>query len=277
MPGLESLIPNRKTEPFKKEDVFLIDIDKIKANPLQPRKHFDDGKIDELARSIEKYGILEPLIVRRVEKDVARGEDVEYQIIAGERRYRAAQKSGLKRVPVIVRDIKREDEMPLSLIENIQRVDLNAIEKANAFKYLLDNFDITQEDVAKMVGKSRVSVANTLRLLRLPKDIQESLRKGEITEGHARAILARPTTQSQLALWQDILHNDSSVRETEQKAASPAKKKSLPAMSVEIKSKVQQQFRQRVELGYWQKEKPRLTIYFNSQVELDEFLKKQNI
>lgn len=216
--GIESLIPKRKENKElknRKENIFWIEIEKIKPNLLQPRKSFSDKSLSELARSIEKYGILQPLIVRRIEKESSKGLGADYQIIAGERRYLAAKMIGLKELPVIIQDIKKEDELPISLVENIQREDLNPIEKAEAFKKLNKDFGLTQEEISKIIGISRESIANTMRLLNLPQNIKESIRKKEITEGHARILVSEKDPDLQEKIFQKILKDKMSVREVE--------------------------------------------------------------
>ena len=216
--GLEVLIPKRpkKNEPARKEIVFWIELKKVKPNPLQPRKEFDKKELKELADSIEKYGILQPLIVKKIEKSVPSGEKVEYQLIAGERRLRASKIAGLKEVPVIVQDIKKEDELPISLVENIQRENLNPIERANAYKRLIEENDFTQKEIADVIGKSREVVANTLRILDLPEEIKKSLKKEEISEGHARALLGIKK-EDRISVFKEIIKRKLPVREIEKK------------------------------------------------------------
>ncbi|MDD5551888.1 MAG: ParB/RepB/Spo0J family partition protein [Candidatus Pacebacteria bacterium] len=216
--GLEVLIPKRpkKNEPTRKEIVFWIELKKVKPNPLQPRKEFDKKELKELADSIEKYGILQPLIVKKIEKSVPSGEKVEYQLIAGERRLRASKIAGLKEVPVIVQDIKKEDELPISLVENIQRENLNPIERANAYKRLIEENDFTQKEIADVIGKSREVVANTLRILDLPEEIKKSLKKEEISEGHARALLGIKK-EDRISVFKEIIKRKLPVREIEKK------------------------------------------------------------
>jgi len=216
MAGLESLIPKKTNKEIsqKKESVFLIETDKIKPNPLQPRKQFNQKELKELANSIEKYGILQPLIAKKIEKDVPSGQKVEYQLIAGERRLRAAKMIGLKEVPVIIQEIEKEEELPISLVENLQREDLNPLEKAKAFKRLIEEYHLTQREVGKMVGKSREAVANTLRLLELPDEIKNGIEKREISEGHARALLS-VEKEKQIEVYKEIVEKKLPVRAVE--------------------------------------------------------------
>jgi ParB family chromosome partitioning protein len=181
--GLSALIPDApEPSPTGPNEV---DIDRLAPNPLQPRQHMDEAALEELARSIRAQGVMQPILVRSV--------DGGYQIIAGERRWRAAQRAGLLRVPVVVRDVPGGDEQTLlvmALVENLQREDLTPIEEATAYRRLADQFHLTQEDVAGVVGKDRSSVANTLRLLKLPEEVRQYVADGRLSMGHARALLA---------------------------------------------------------------------------------------
>ncbi|MDR2375592.1 MAG: ParB/RepB/Spo0J family partition protein [Treponema sp.] len=189
---------------------FTIPLDKLKPNPEQPRRYFGEDELKELANSIREHGIIEPIIVQKNEDD--------YTIIAGERRYRAALMAGLKEVPALVRSYTPEARLEIALIENIQRTDLNPIEEARAYKNLMELTGLSQDSVAAKVGKNRSTVANALRLLRLPPPIQESLERGEISPGHARAILQAAGTGGQETLFQEIRKQGLSVREAERRA-----------------------------------------------------------
>jgi ParB family chromosome partitioning protein len=189
------------------ESLVDIPIDQIEVNPNQPRKVFDFTALDELAASIKSSGVIQPIIVRRVSGF--------YQLIAGERRWRAARQAGLDRIPAIVRDATDAQSIELALVENLLREDLNPIETAQAYQKLLAEFGWTQEELAQRIGKDRTSIANGLRLLRLPEDIQADLRSGRLTMGHARALLALTSAAEQLRLRDEILAHDWSVRTTE--------------------------------------------------------------
>ena len=201
-----------------------IAVDAIRPNSSQPRTTFDDDSLQELAASIKEAGILQPLIVRPLREGL-------YELIAGERRWRAAQIAGLETVPVIVRSAGRQDSLEWALIENIQREDIAPLECARAYRRLIDEFGLTQEEVADKVGKSRSGVANTMRLLRLPEKIQDALALGKITEGHARAILGAGSEAAQLALFDKIVREGLNVRGVEVGArktmAKPRASKSL--------------------------------------------------
>lgn len=186
----------------------LIDIDLVAPNPEQPRTHFEPEKLRELADSIREHGIIQPLIV-------SRDESGGYRLIAGERRLQAARLAGLDRVPVVLREAEDAELLELALIENIQRADLNAIEEALAYRRLIDEYGLTQEEAAQRVGKSRATVANALRLLALEPEIRRSLVAGEITEGHARALLGLPESRARIAAWREVVKRRLSVRDTE--------------------------------------------------------------
>ena len=186
-------------------------IDRIAPNPRQPRRHFDAEALTELAASIREYGVIQPLLVRPVSEG-------SYELIAGERRLRAAKEAGLETVPVTIRSATGQNSLELAIIENLQREDINAMECARAYQHLIQDFGLTQEQVSVRVGKSRTAVANQLRLLRLPEVIQEGVESGAISEGHARALLATDSPMRQLALYEKILVDGLSVRETERLA-----------------------------------------------------------
>jgi len=188
-----------------------IEVTAIRPNSRQPRRHFDETALKELAQSISQVGLLLPLIVRPI-------ADGEYELIAGERRLRAAKLAGLEEVPVIVRAASAQDSLQMALIENVQREDISAVDCAVAFRQLSDDFGLTQEQIADVVGKSRVAVANTIRLLRLPESMQRAIAEGMITEGHARALLMVESPQHQEALYEQIVKEGLSVREAEKLA-----------------------------------------------------------
>src|SRR2546428_677608 len=202
--GLGALL---SSEPAEAESLVEVPIDQIEVNPNQPRKVFDFTALDELAASIRSSGVIQPIIVRRLAGS--------YQLIAGERRWRAARQAGLERIPAIVRDATDAQSIELALVENLLREDLNPIEAAQAYQKLLAEFGWTQEELAQRIGKDRTSIANCLRLLRLPEEIQTDLRSGRLTMGHARALLALSSVAEQLRLRDEILAHDWSVRTTE--------------------------------------------------------------
>jgi len=194
--------------------VFLIETNKISPNPHQPRRDFDENSLRELANSIREFGILQPLIVTKLEKETETGTSVEYQLIAGERRWRASSLLGLERVPAIIRNTNLErDRLELAIIENVQRENLNPIEMARAYSKLQDDYNLTQREIATRLGKSREAVANTIRLLNLPTPIQESISKNQISESQGRLLLSVPDLVQQQSLFDDLLKNNMSVRE----------------------------------------------------------------
>ena len=220
--GLGALLPEfGQAEP---KTLLYCGIEEIIPNRSQPRKHFDESKLQELAESIKEKGILEPLIVRKTDQG--------YELIVGERRWRAAQKAGLKEVPVVVKEAERREALEISLIENLQREDLNPIEAAEAFKHLIEEFKISQEDLSKRIGKDRTTIANTLRLLKLPIEIRNQLLQNRITSGHARAILSLESKEKQKELCALIIKKGLSVREAEALAKrwSEKPKKSITAV-----------------------------------------------
>jgi ParB family chromosome partitioning protein len=221
--GIEALLPSTSGKTERTGELFL-PLDKIKANPNQPRKHFDERALEELSASIREHGVIEPIIVEEA-------RDGSYLVVAGERRCRAAALAGLREVPALVRDYSEGKRLEISIIENIQRESLNPIEEAAAFRQLMQLSGISQDEAATKVGKSRSALANSLRLLKLPDPVQEALKTGAITQGHARAILAVEDSDRQLALFGEIVENTLSVREAEARAAelnkSPMNPKSL--------------------------------------------------
>jgi len=219
--GLGALLPEFGQEESK--TILICGIEEILPNRSQPRKHFDESKLQELAESIKEKGILEPLIVRRV----AEG----YELIVGERRWRAAQKIGLKEVPVLVREVEDRDALEISLIENLQREDLNPIEEAEAFKRLTEEFHISQGELSTRVGKDRTTITNALRLLKLPQEVKNQLLQNRITSGHARAILSLETREKQKELCNLIVKRGLSVREAEALAKRWSKRKARGTVS----------------------------------------------
>lgn len=217
--GLESLIPAKtnKVTPKIQDNIFYIEINKIKPNSTQPRRDFGRDGLKELSASIKKYGILQPLLVTKMEEETERGLDVSYELLAGERRWRAAKMAGLPHVPVIVKDNFDENRLKLevALVENLQREDLNPLEEAEAYARLANEFKLTQKDIANKVGKSREVVANTVRLLDLPADIKAALRVGKISRTHARALLAFKGESKQREMYKQILAGSVVVRDLE--------------------------------------------------------------
>ena len=224
--GLEALIRPRSDEKIpESHGVDKISIRSIKPNPYQPRQKFDETSLEELTASIKEKGILTPITVQKVGN--------QFILIAGERRLRASKKAGLKKIPVYIIDVANDAEMvEMALIENIQRENLNPIEEAEAYIYLNNRFKFSQEKIAKSVGKKRVTISNSLRLLTLPREIKESIRNGRLSAGHGRAILMMKTHNSMIGLWKKIIKGKMSVRAAEDWAKEKTSKK------LELKKKV---------------------------------------
>ena len=253
----------------------MVKISLVVPNPNQPRKTFEKEALDELVDSIKQYGILDPLLVRK------KGDT--YEIIGGERRWRAAQAAGLKEIPVICRDYTDKQAAEIAIIENLQREDLNAIEQAKAYQQLIDEYDLTQEDVANVVSKSRPAITNALRLLKLEESIQEMLAKGMISAGHARAILTLEDENLQKTLAKEIIDGKLSVREAEKKAKSltrkkPAKTKPAePDLSIfykEYEQKLTSALGTKVYINRKDNSKGRIEIDYYSQAELERIVEK---
>jgi ParB family chromosome partitioning protein len=206
--GLDALIPGFEENPQSGADAYIdCDIDQIRPNRYQPRTRFAEKELAELADSIRSQGILQPLLVRRDQDG--------YELVAGERRLRAARLAHLERVPVLVRDISDDEMLEISIVENIQRENLNPMEEADAYQRLIDAFALTQEEAARRVGKSRPAVANFLRLHQLPEPIKAAIRAGELSMGHARALLGATNSARQIAAWKTVVRRSLSVRQTE--------------------------------------------------------------
>ena len=203
--GLEALIP--KAEQKEKGLIMEMDVESLIPNLFQPRKNFDREKMEELKGSIKKHGMIQPIVVRKLAKG--------YEIVAGERRLKAAKEIGLKKIPAIIKNINNEKSLEIALVENIQREDLNPVEQANAFKRLVDEFNLTQQELAEATGKSRALVANTIRLLKLNSEIQKNISEGKISFGHAKLLLSIEDEEVQKAVCDRIIVNDLSVRDTE--------------------------------------------------------------
>lgn len=227
--GLSALIPVKPKEPTGKEGYLMCPVSKITVNQNQPRKTFDEQTIGELAQSIKANGILQPLLVRP--------SGSAYQLIAGERRLRAAKKIGLREVPVIIKNISGKDQLFLSLIENLQREDINPVDEAEGFRRLMETYGLNQMDVAKRVGKDRATVANAVRLLKLPAEIKNALRNNDVTSGHARAVLAVSTVEEQMKLFGKIMEEKLTVRAAEDYAK---RKRHKVKQTVHIKEHIAQ-------------------------------------
>lgn len=211
--GLDALFPDIEPESRSADDFFQCDIDLISPSRFQARTEFSEIELAELVASIKKEGVIQPVLVRKAETG--------YELIAGERRMRAAKQAGLTQIPVFVREISDQQHLVYSIVENVQREDLNPIEEAEGYQMLIADFGFSQEQIAESVGKSRSAVANFLRLRNLPEHIKDSITAGEISMGHARALLGAKTPQQQNELWKEIVQKGLSVRQTEQRLKAP--------------------------------------------------------
>lgn len=246
--GVGEMVPEEKASRRGMEAVFQIEVDKIKPNPHQPRRDFDESALKDLAASIREVGILQPLVVTKVEREVSGGTEVDYVLIAGERRLMAAKLLGLERVPAIVKRVDFERErLTMAIIENLQREGLNPIETARAFARLQDEFALTQREIATRLGKSREAIANSVRLLDLPVYIQDALISGGISETHGRLLLAVQDQAAQRKLFDDILTNHLTTREVKERVSLPKNSKealerlrvsALPPELVEFQEKL---------------------------------------
>jgi len=269
--GIGALIPER--EGARKEEVIFARAEQIKPNPFQPREDFDPESIAELARSIKEKGVIQPLLVRR------RGDN--YELIAGERRLRAANSLGINELPIIVRDVDDQNALEIALIENIQRQELNPIEEAHAYQHLIDKFQVNQDRIAEVLGISKAAVSNTLRLLKLPHEIQQELKKGRITFGHGRALLEVEDENRQRQLAHTVIARGLSVRELENliksyrpKAAKrKAAHKGQDPLVAALEEELQQHLATKVRI-FKQKKRGRINIEFYSDEDLKRITEK---
>lgn len=237
------------THHIIKDDVdatlLHVPVNAIEPNPHQPRAHFNDEALDELVDSIQEHGILQPVVVTKLGQD-------RYQIIMGERRWRAAKKAGLNQLPVIIREAKEMEKLELALIENIVREDLNPIELANAYKKYIDEFSLTHEEAAKRLGKSRSAISNTIRLLQLPDEIQTAIMKGELSDAHAKVIAGLPTVEQQLACLRQVLDRKLTVARTrvaiQKMGGTKEARQTVDARDEEMEKKLRQHLGTRVSI-----------------------------
>jgi ParB family chromosome partitioning protein len=277
--GLSALIPEETDEFRDENNKILISLNKIKSDEEQPRKLFDSEKIAELAESIKAHGIIQPLIIRKHMDD-------QYIIVAGERRWRAAKMAGLKEVPAVIMELSDRDILEVSLIENIQRQDLNPIEEALAYRKLLNDFKITQEELSKRIGKSRVAIANTMRLTNLDDRVQQYIIESIISEGHGRVLLAINDKQKQYDLAQQVIDEKLSVRELErlikrfneeeEKEKIVWSSEDLNPYYKEIKNQLQNYFGTKVNVSN-KKNKGKIEIEYYSEEDLQRILDIINI
>ncbi len=268
--GLEALI---ESENIDVNGIIEIGINEIEPNTNQPRKYFDDERLFQLAESIRQHGIVQPIIVQK-EADI-------YRIVAGERRWRAAKIAGLKKLPVIIKDFSSKQYVEIALIENIQREDLNPIEEAEAYERLINEFEMTQEEVASTIGKSRPAIANAIRLLSLDDKIKDFVATGQLSSGHARALIAIGDVEARNKIAEEVIKESLNVRDTEkivqriQKKAKKPKKKELDCELVEIQDKLKNILGTKVKLVTGNK-KGKIIIEYYSNEELERILEIMN-
>ncbi|MFC1804360.1 ParB/RepB/Spo0J family partition protein [Candidatus Omnitrophota bacterium] len=270
--GISALIPERESTG-KEEKISFLRLGAIRPSQFQPREDFDNQALEDLAQSIREKGVIQPILVRR------RGEN--YELIAGERRLRAANLLQLKEIPAIIREINDEDSLELALIENLQREELNPIEEARAYQYLMNKFKLTQERISEVLGKARVSVTNTLRLLKLPKEIQDEMKKGRISFGHGRALLEIDDGNKQRRLTQEVISKGLSVRELESliKTHRPSVKRPKHSIRkqdpylVVLEDELQHALATKVRISR-RKKRGQITIEFYSQEDLERVVNK---
>ena len=267
--GVDTLFAGKKDGREKKEEQAMVKLSLIQANPKQPRKQFSQEELEELSQSIKQFGVLQPLLVKK--------EGPLYEIIAGERRFRAAKMAGLTEIPVLIRDYDEKLSKEVAIIENIQREDLNAVEEAMAYQSLLTEYHLSQEELAERVAKKRSTIANSLRLLKLEEEILEYLRQNLLSEGHARALLSVENTEKRLSLAKECVEKKWSVREMERRAKeekAPTEKQDKPKklssqwktivhgleekmkehLGTKVKSTAKNEDKGKVEIEYYSKE-----------------------
>ncbi len=277
--GLSALIPPKPTsaEPSQGRGFLQLPVEQVLPGDSQPRQRFDDVALSELAESIRTHGVIQPIVVRQRQLG-SQTAPMQYEIIAGERRWRAAQKAGLKSIPAVISDAAEADTLTIALVENLQREDLNPIEEAEAFHRLHEVMGFTQQEIAEAVGKDRTTVANSLRLLKLPSAVRQQVLAGELTMGHARALLALDDVGEIEKLGREVVARKWSVRQTE-RAAQPAAPRSRKTLGRE--SEAERDVRQRLQRALGTKVemkqkagKGTVTMHFGSFAELDSLLER---
>ncbi|HRF85331.1 MAG TPA: ParB/RepB/Spo0J family partition protein [Alloprevotella sp.] len=278
--GLDALISTEEVHAAGSSSINEVSIHKIQANPNQPRREFEAGAMEELAESIRQIGIIQPITLRKMEDDT-------YQIIAGERRWRASQMAGLQTIPAYIRTADDENMMRMALVENIQREDLNAIEIALAYQNLIEQYDLTQDKLSEKVGKNRTTIANYLRLLKLPAQVQVALQNKEVDQGHARALLGLSQPSLQVKLFNEIKEKGYSVRQVEEMVkvlnngetvksgrhqlnGKPARR--LPEEYDVLRSRLSDFFRTKVQMSCTSQGKGKISIPFSSEEELEHII-----
>ncbi|MBU2101782.1 MAG: ParB/RepB/Spo0J family partition protein [Candidatus Omnitrophota bacterium] len=268
--GLDALIPKKSIatlEPSSREFTYM-PVSKIQPGKYQPRKEIDPRELAELSQSIKEKGFIQPIVVRRITGD-------RYEIVAGGRRYYAAKSLGLNEIPTIVKDLDDKDTFLLAIVENLQRKDLNPMEEAEAFARLVDEFEFTQDDIAKFIGKDKTTVANILRLFKLPEDIKEALRSGLLSRSQARTLLAVDTKEEQTRLFRQILNEGLSVREIETRAKAVSKKKKTQDPFVtEVEDKLQKLLGTKVRVSNKRNNRGRIVIEYYNLDDLERIVRR---
>ena len=270
--GIESLFSENSLEEINSSSTEKIKLVDIVPNKDQPRKRFNEAALSELADSISQHGVIQPLLVRPLSGGT-------YQLVAGERRWRASRMAGLKEVPVVIKELSDEEASVIAMIENLQREDLNAIEEADGIKYLMTKYGLTQEEVSERVGKSRSAVANALRLLKLPESVSEYVRDGIISAGHAKALLPLEDEEKMVSLCNTIIKDNLSVRETEKivkimtTEKKNKKKKSRDKFFDEVELSLNETLKRKIKINSTSKNKGTITIEFFDKDDLTNFVK----
>ncbi|RKY38864.1 MAG: hypothetical protein DRP72_00995 [Candidatus Omnitrophota bacterium] len=265
--GLEALIPRKKEE--KEKSFVSLSVEKIEPSPFQPRQEIDPQELEDLKASIREKGIIQPIIVRKV------GE--KFEVVAGGRRFQAAKYLGIKELPAIIREVSDKESLVLALVENLQRKNLNPIEEALAFKRLNEEFALTYEEIARLIGKDKTSISNTIRLLKLPQEIQEAVKKNIITFTQARAILGLEKEEEQKALFYKIIKEGFSVREIEEKVrrSLPKKKKRVIDPFVEeIEEKLRKSLGTKVKVLHKKNNQGKIIIQYHNLTDLQRIVEK---
>jgi len=262
--GLDALLGSKPQDAISRREVIYKPVEFIRPNSRQPRKFFDESSIEELAASIKEKGILQPILVRP--------DGDKFEIVFGERRFRAALKAGLKEVPVMIIDMTEGEALEAAIIENVHRKDLNPIEEAEAYQYMMEKFGLTQEELSRKIGKSRPAIANVLRLLKLPENIKELLRTGEITEGHARALLMARSDEEMQSLLNEILSSKLNVREVEKRASLRRREISRPSYISSLEERLQRYYRAKFNISMNKKKSGSIIINFSSEEELTRLI-----
>jgi len=261
--------------PGRTNGLRELPIELVQSNTLNPRKVFNEEDLDDLVRSVAEKGILQPVVVRPVD------DGQHYQIVAGERRWRAAQKAGLHHIPALVRELSDKEVLEIALIENVQRADLNPVEEAHGYQQLIDQFDYTQQQLAESIGKSRSHIANTLRLMALPASVLEALQTGKLTAGHARALIATEDPQSLaqkiIALGLSVRQAEALARDTGAGTESKPAKKTIDTNIAAVEKLLAEALGLKVSIAAKTAEKGKLTIYYNDLEQLDTVCSKLGI